>query len=943
MNAKIIKSDNLYFASQPFDFNGKIFLSMSVGFGFSLTAEPKILPIDKAFATAVTSLQNGECFDMGSSKMYAEFLVAGSAFTPNNTPNNEIAVKVSVGDKSRILAIKSKNKNHTFTQQLLSWKNTAYDEKYNPLGYKEFAKLDDNAVYISDLDNENIPANLSPTGLEWNFRKDLLGKKYDKQWLQQKWRSVADDFSFEFFNLSQPNSSQRLDLHQYFVGNTNIELSNLNQNKAQISTRIPEKFLENQIIYKDGKQISADFKADTLWLFPNQEIGILLFHSNVETNNTVAENISEIHLQLTPEDAPEVAPEIAVPEIPVAEVAAVAAKGAAVAGIAAAVKEDNSKKNNQNLAENLPNQQNQQNQENKQDENPNVPPSLTLVQKQAQAKADFLASLNEVNEGLQRANQPPLTAEQIAEVQKRLDEIIAVQDKIENTKVEPKTPEQTLRELGIDEKTIQGIRKLENLQQPNPEDFKGNEIAWKKAVEEYIQKKEEILPSSPQVQDLMRQVLLNVGPGGIEDKGKAAQQNGDYEPKAVFKKLGLDPKLLDKIEEHSNKIPDIESEAYPAYVKQMEKDLGFAEGSMSKQMILVHQQVKKYMQQSQIAKKNNENLVENQQNPQDQTKQENQQNSTRNQEKILETPQASAKSKDGENALAIALAAGGAALVGINLAGADLKGKNFADQDLRGVDFSGADLQNADFSRSNLENVKFSNSKIDEATFYQSNLNNAKMDNVSAKETDFSEANISNLNLEKSNLQQAKFYKNNAENLNVSNANCAESRWQFCDLKNANLQNSKLHKADFHQSNFVASNFDNCDLQECSFAFQSCAEQSSFKNANLNNAVFENSKLNNANFDSIKANNTRFADCDLADTNFANSQAKNSYFTRSNLVRSKFNKADLMYADLSEVNNAAADFSNSSLFGADLYKFDEDKALNLDSANTQRTIIEAKK
>ena len=50
-----------------------------------------------------------------------------------------------------------------------------------------------------------------------------------------------------------------------------------------------------------------------------------------------------------------------------------------------------------------------------------------------------------------------------------------------------------------------------------------------------------------------------------------------------------------------------------------------------------------------------------------------------------------------------------------------------------------------------------------------------------------------------------------------------------------------------------------------------------------------------------------------------------------------------MYADLSEVNNAAADFSNSSLFGADLYKFDEDKALNLDSANTQRTIIEAKK
>ena len=117
--------------------------------------------------------------------------------------------------------------------------------------------------------------------------------------------------------------------------------------------------MENQIFYKDGKQISADFKADTLWLFPNQEIGILLFHSNEETNNTVAENISEIHLQLTPEDAPEVAPEIAVPEIPVAEVAAVAAKGAAVAGIAAAVKEDNSKKNNQNLAENLPNQQNQ--------------------------------------------------------------------------------------------------------------------------------------------------------------------------------------------------------------------------------------------------------------------------------------------------------------------------------------------------------------------------------------------------------------------------------------------------------------------------------------------------------------------------------------------------------------------------------------------------------
>lgn len=942
MNAQIIKSDNLYFASQAFDFNGKMYLSMSVGFGFSLDEKNKILPIDQTFATAIATLQNGECFDMGSPKKFSEFLVAGKAFSPNNQATNQILVNVKVGNKSRGLVIKSNSKNHTFTQQELTWKNTAYDEKYNPLGYK---KLEPNDVYIVDINDETIPANYAPTGIDWKFKQEFLGKKYDKQWLQQKWRSVADDFSFEFFNLSQTNSAQRLAENQTFDVNTPIELTNLNEHKAQISTRIPEKFLENKIIYKDGKQISADFKADTLWLFPNQEIGILLFHSSVETNNSAAENISEIHLQLTPEDVPEV---IAEEPPPVEKIAAVAAATAGVAAVAAVADDKKDKENPpEKPPENKPQPQNQ------------PEPSPTLEQKQAQAKAEFHQSLDEINQGLQQVDLPPLTPEQIKEIEQRLDQFIAMQDQIETQaqQMQPKTPEQILRELGIDEKTIQGINQLENLQQPNPADY-SNEASWKAAVEKYIAEKEAILPSSPETQDMMRQVLYQVGPGGIEDQAKAAQERGDFEPHKVFANLGLDPALLDKIEAQAENMPDIEDDSYPAYVKKMEKELGFPEGSMSNQMIMVHNQIKeikKQVEQQQGLtannKKNNENLVENQ--PTKQTQPEPQvdkQDPTSDQEKILETADVASKAVNvaasddkSPSALAAALLAGGAALIGIKLAGADLKGHNFADQDLRGVDFSGADLQNADFSRSNLENVKFSNAKIDEATFFQSNLNNAKMDGVSAKETDFSEANISNLNLEKSNLQQAKFYKNNAENINITNANCAETRWQYCDLKNVNLQNSKLQKADFHQSNFNTSNFENTNLQECSFAFQSCAEQSSFKNANLNNAVFENSSLYNSNFESIKANNTRFADCNLSNTNFSNSQAKNSYFTRSNLTQSNFSKADLMYADLSEVNNSAANFNNSSLFGADLYRFDENKVLNLDSANTQRTIISAKK
>ncbi len=944
MNANIIKSENLYFVSQPFDFNGKMFLSMTVGFGFSLTDNPKILPVDQAFATAISALQNGECFDMGVAKKFSEFLIAGNAYSPNNQATNQILVNAKVANKSRGLVIKSNNKNHTFTQQLLSWKNTTFDEVYNPLGYKN---LDDNSVYIFDIDNEKLPANYAPTGIDWKFKQEFLGKKYDKQWLQQKWRSVADDFSFEFFNLSQTNSPQRLDENQTFTANTPIELTNLNQTKSQISTRIPEKFLENKITYKDGKQISADFKADTLWLFPNQEIGILLFHSNVETNNSAAENISEIHLALTPEDAP---------EIPVAEVAAVAGAVAGVAAVASAA--DNKDNKKENSPQNPPEQQNSENTENAEKNNQNLvenqqkqdaPPPLTLEQKQAQAKSEFHDSIAEINEGLKQANQPPLTPEQIKEIEQRLDQYIAMQDQIETQakQIQPKTPEQVLRELGIDEKTIQGINKLENLEQPDPSNF-DNETAWKAAVEKYIAQKEAILPSSPETQNMMRQVLYQIGPGGIEDQAKAAQQRGDFEPHKVFANLGLDPTLLDKIEQQAENMPDIEDDSYPAYVKKMEKELGFEDGAMSTLMIAVHNQIKeikKQVEQQQgitpkvvepIAEKitekpenvektekNNENLVEN--------------------VPISEIPKVAADKKDGKDPLLAALAIGGAALVGFKLAGVDLKGHNFADQDLRGVDFSGADLQNADFSRSNLENVKFSDAKIDEATFFQSNLNNAKMDNVSAKETDFSEANINNLNLEKSNLQQAKFYKNNSENINISNANCAETRWQFCDLKNVNLQNSKLQKADFHQSSFNASNFENTNLQECSFAFQSCAEQSNFKNANLSNSVFENSSLNNSNFESVKANNTRFDDCNLTNTNFTNSQAKNSYFTRSNLTQSNFSKANLMYADLSEVNNSAANFNNSSLCGADLYKFDESKVLNLDKANTQRTIVSAKK
>jgi len=301
---KIFKPDSLALLYRSFRFaqRNSLAVGMMAGFQVDHSNLADLMPETEMWAAVAQALGADAILDEGMPKPVGEFKVYGAAHAPHSAPVGELAVSVRVGPLSKTLVVSGDryfnalglvSAAQAYTRMPIT-PQTAFGGvgcADNPLG-KGFAKTEQaDGTSTWPLPNVEIPqlriANrgdrAEPAGF-WGFdatapqRQKHLGQ-LDERWLKRDWPHLPDDTRPEFF-LTSPVDQR---LPAYFAGNETLEMRNLHPQRAVIETRLPSLrarcFINRRTA--DGGEIFGEIEAhaETVWLFPEQECGIVLYRA----------------------------------------------------------------------------------------------------------------------------------------------------------------------------------------------------------------------------------------------------------------------------------------------------------------------------------------------------------------------------------------------------------------------------------------------------------------------------------------------------------------------------------------------------------------------------------------------------------------------------------------------------------------------------------------
>ncbi|WP_299491543.1 DUF2169 domain-containing protein [uncultured Shewanella sp.] len=328
---RIIKSNDHGILLVPFDIKGCPHLAVTMILGFDLVNPSQSVSEQKLWQWINDSLQ-GQVFDSGMPKLNAEWLVSGHAYS-GNAPRQQVRVSVSLAGKEKTLdvygerhwmSVKDKlvpSKPKLFSKMPLRWEVTWGGEAVleNTLGVSQIlenAPLP-NIVYANEEVAENLslkkmtPVSFLPLAIEHPVRKACLGT-YDDVWFREQWPHFPNDFNWLFFNQSPQDQWHSA----YFQGGEFYSLINLHPEHESITGHLPyyqpRAFIRQQVNHKvhqypnnEAEQVSSDIeykvsevllRNDTVWFFPDNQLGIRLFRGSIPIVDEEALDVSDVLL-----------------------------------------------------------------------------------------------------------------------------------------------------------------------------------------------------------------------------------------------------------------------------------------------------------------------------------------------------------------------------------------------------------------------------------------------------------------------------------------------------------------------------------------------------------------------------------------------------------------------------------------------------------------------
>jgi uncharacterized protein YjbI with pentapeptide repeats len=268
-------------------------------------------------------------------------------------------------------------------------------------------------------------------------------------------------------------------------------------------------------------------------------------------------------------------------------------------------------------------------------------------------------------------------------------------------------------------------------------------------------------------------------------------------------------------------------------------------------------------------------------------------------------------------------------LTGIDLSGCYLEGVNFSDCNLSnanlagaiaaGANFSGAILTNAnckganigatDLTHAILNGSDLSDCQLGGATFRDTQIENCALPKGNYLDTTFENVSFKNSDLSESNFINPVFKGCVFENANLTQTNYVEGQFIDCDfssatLDGANFVKAKLENAKFGDAKMINVRFvGGCDILEADFT-----------GANVSKSCLRENMLNHAVFDRCVLDEADFSGAQLIGASFKNAKAYRTQFMLSHISSANFENINLMEGSMYKAYAVGAKFDRANLY-----------------------------
>ncbi len=923
---------------------GRYYLCLSALFFFPFDEPRALLSEQQLWPFATGQLGKQAPLDTGMPKPRGEFLVKGNCFVPGPEPAGEAQVEVRLGAAAKRLAVYGdrvwlKNSDHfdrmmgnswlvsepqPFKEMSIDWRHAYGGPLFpdNPLGLGFLGTDDQPEPGQAPLPNLEYPdqmmanpwsapkpAGLLPLDITWPQRMSKSGT-HDAHWLKTLFPGFAADMDWTIFNVS-PEDQQ---IDGFWSGQEDISIKGMHPDKEMVTGRLPGirprvflKILEEQNLVFSEVPLSLD----TVWLFPQEEKGIMVYRGVQEISSWDGIEIKDSiwayeylgGQSRSPQDYQD-------------SLAKRRSKKTAAFWL---LREDDL-----HPPEGVP----------QPPEAPAPPRALGPMIRRAQnamdeAEKEMGQKVEEV-----RGKLKELLAKHKLDPKKYLDQFGDPMAKYKRPEM-PALPPQYRSARDLPALMTYMSTELPKLRTSASQIKSQAEAESKQATSEMAKYKDQAYAKVREACQRTGQDYDKV----MKESAEKAAQKSDVDPASPLKKM------LAKLDSTAGKPPNPAAASKLAEAKSG-LNKGISRIKKAQAAIKKGEALEKKGEQA-LAKMKPSNLGAHALPP-----------------PVLKTPEQ--RLKEGQAALSDL--AKGQSLAGRDLSGVDLTGARLIGADLRGTQFDSALLTNADLSGADLSGAIMARAELGQAKLKGAKLAGANLGHAQAAQADLRQADLTKAVVEGANFSGAKLAgaklgvslarKAIFAGADLSGASAIRASFIETDFKAAKLAGADLSRALFYQSvldgadfsgakavkaTFVKAKardakFDGADLSGVRLALGADFRGSSFIGAQAPGGNWRGSRLEGAQFSQALLDGGDFGRCHLEGADFYRASAKKTKFSSCDLSEANLTGVNLMAGSLMGARLSLTDFTGSNLFSVNLMNAKWDRT-KLDGANIKRTTL----
>lgn len=319
-----INDERLSTVSRVYQSGGRDVIAVSVlgAFSFGDKENPtQFLPEAEVWGLAAPVVESGMALEEGMAKPGREFFVAGSAYAPPGKKAQAVVASARVGDLQRTLRVTGDRQwgrtgpgeAEPFAAMPIDWQHAwgGPDVPDNPLGKGAAGKAADVPIPLPNVFDPRetpgaagqriAPASFLPVGSGWQARSDKPVTK-DAAWLAGGDPGLPPDFDRSWFFTAHPDQRGA----GQFSPGEEFSLAGMHPEREVVAGRLPSDMPWARVERQTADGVAAEtvpLRLDTVWLFPDQEKGILVWHGETAAGDDEASEVVALRSGFGPQPA----------------------------------------------------------------------------------------------------------------------------------------------------------------------------------------------------------------------------------------------------------------------------------------------------------------------------------------------------------------------------------------------------------------------------------------------------------------------------------------------------------------------------------------------------------------------------------------------------------------------------------------------------------------